>query len=65
MAIKIIDQQPDIYLTSAEHDRLRIKYDKMVMFMVDPPSFEEFVRQHQRREYDASSVTNHSRIEGE
>lgn len=51
MSIKIVDEKPDIYLTQTEHDCLRIEYDKMVMFMVDPPSFEEFVRQRKAVRY--------------
>ena len=44
MAIRIIDDQPDVVLTRAEHDRLQQEYQQNMMFMVNPPSFEEWVR---------------------
>lgn len=46
MAIKIIDTKPDIYLTQSEHDKHKHDYHQMCMFMVNPPSFEEYVRSH-------------------
>ena len=54
MAIKIIDEKPDIYLTQAEHDRLLREYQQFCMFHSAPPSFEEYVRQDRKRTQDAS-----------
>lgn len=48
MAIKIIDTKPDIYLTQSEYDRYMRDYQKMGMFMVNPPSFEEYVRSYSK-----------------
>lgn len=46
MAIKIIPER-DIHLTQAEHERLRREYQQLCTYMVDPPSFEVWVRQRQ------------------
>lgn len=54
MAIKIIDEKPDIYLTRAEHDRLQQEYRQFCMFHSAPPSFEEYVRQYGKRTQDTS-----------
>jgi len=44
MSIKIIEE-PDIYLTSAERDRLLDEYHRCMMFYAGPPiSFENWVR---------------------
>lgn len=39
MAIKIIEDQEDVYLTRDELMRLREEYERGVSFMVNPPSF--------------------------
>jgi len=45
MAIKIIDEQPDIHLTASEHARLQDEYRKAFMFYAGtPPTFESWVR---------------------
>lgn len=43
MAIKIIDE-PDIYLTAAENERLLRDWERMCQYTLDPPSFESYVR---------------------
>ena len=43
MAIKIIEE-PDIYLTQAEHGRLSREYQQAISFHANPPSFETWVR---------------------
>lgn len=54
MSIKIIDDQPDIYLTQAEYDRLMYEYRHAFTHYAGPiPSFENWVRGRQR-----STVTN-------
>lgn len=45
MAIKIIEDQEDVYLTRDELMRLREEYERGVSFMVNPPSFEAWVSQ--------------------
>ncbi len=50
MAIKIIDAEPDIYLTQAEHDRLWNKYQNAFAFYSGtPPSFETWVKRQLKR----------------
>jgi hypothetical protein len=45
MAIKIVDEQPDIQLTSDEHMRLLSEYRKAFMsYAGTPPTFESWVR---------------------
>lgn len=41
--IKILEGE-QIAVTRAEYEQLRREYERMCMFMVDPPSFEAFVR---------------------
>lgn len=43
MSIRIIEE-PELVLTRQEYDRLYREYLQTVMFMVDPPSFEQFLR---------------------
>lgn len=51
MAIHIINPDPDIFITQDEHDRLWADYQRMCMFMVDPPPFERYVRDHRTGKY--------------
>jgi hypothetical protein len=48
MAIKIIDSQPDIYITRSEYDRLKNEWNKCCQFMVDPPSLEEWIERNRK-----------------
>lgn len=49
MAIKIIDEGPDIHLTASEHARLLDEYQKAFMFYAGtPPTFESWVRGRQQ-----------------
>lgn len=59
MGIKIIDE-PDIYLTREEHERARREYEKCCSMMVDPPSFETWVR---RRKESATIKMPYSGLE--
>lgn len=43
MAIRIIDDQPDVVLTRSEHQRLMREYESLT-HMVDKPDFETWVR---------------------
>jgi len=43
MAIKI-KREPDVEITREEHDEFQNEYQKQCAFMVDPPSFETWVR---------------------
>jgi uncharacterized protein YciU (UPF0263 family) len=44
MSIKIIKDGADIVLTQSEYLRLMREYERCISFMVDPPTFEEWVR---------------------
>lgn len=48
MTIRLVTE-PDIHLTQSEFERYRREWERMAMFMVDPPSFEEFVRTRKER----------------
>ena len=48
MSIKIIEDGPEIVLTQSEYARLAREYKRAVMMMVDPPTFEEWVRRHRK-----------------
>jgi hypothetical protein len=56
MAIKIIDDGPEIVITRSEHVRLSREYQQVTSFMVDPPTFEDFVRS--RAQSRAASVAS-------
>jgi len=47
MNINIIDVQEEINITRAEYEKARREYESLCMFMVDPPSFEEWLAQRQ------------------
>lgn len=49
MKINIIDAQKEINITRAEYEKARRKYEALIMMMVDPPSFEEWLAQRQSR----------------
>lgn len=50
MKINIIDAQEEINITRAEYEKERREYEALIMMMVDPPSFEEWLAQrHSRR----------------
>lgn len=55
MAIKIMEE-PDIHLSRDEHDRLRQEYERRCQFMVDPPSFEKWVRSYKDNTVTIRSV---------
>lgn len=46
MAIKIIDESPDIHLTRSEYNRLRHEYDQAMQYYAGPRiDFEDWVAQ--------------------
>lgn len=46
MGIFIINEEPDIYLTQSQYDRLMAEYRKAFMYFAGtPPSFEAWYRQ--------------------
>ena len=48
MAIKILEE-PDVYLSLEEYERLQKEYASIIMYMVDPPSFDVWVRKLKAR----------------
>ncbi len=49
MSIKIIPDD-DIYISQAQSRQYHQEYKQLCMYMVDPPSFEEFIQQKIRIE---------------
>lgn len=48
MTIHIVDEQPDIYLTREQYERLQYEYQQAFTHYSGPvPSFETWVRQRQ------------------
>lgn len=50
MAIKIIDEKPDVYITTEEYNRYMQEYQQFTMLHSLPPTFEDFVRAKKRGE---------------
>ena len=51
MSIKIIDNEPDIYLTKIEHERLWHEWETSQTMTAMPVDFETFVRQRKGVRY--------------
>ena len=50
MAIKIIDEQPDVTVTSEELRKYKDEYSRAYMHYVGtPPSLEQYIRQQKHR----------------
>jgi hypothetical protein len=63
MAIKIIDE-PDIYLTRDEHERLYRMWERCNRHTTEPQSFESFVRSQKARGHvNSPSIDQLSRVD--
>jgi len=44
MAIRIIEQEPDVRITREKYQRMVHEYNSATMMMVNPPDFETWLR---------------------
>lgn len=61
MAIKVIDNEKDIYITQDEYDQYLIEWRTSNKYTVLPSSFESFVRskrKHKDASHPSKAITN-------